>query len=258
MLHAFREWRRERVLGRAAPDGAAWEAVLAHYPFLRALDEDERARLRRWSVLFLDAKQLQGAAGLELDEAMKLAIAAQACLPILNLDLEYYAGWSEVIVYPGAFMPRVEYADPSGVVHVERPVRTGEAWLRGPVILSWAHAASGDDGGHVVIHEFAHKLDMLDGAPNGCPPLHRGMNRAAWSAALGGAYEDFRRRVDDPWDGAEVSAIDPYGAESPGEFFAVASEAFFGRPRALRLEYPAAYAQLALFYRQDPAARDSY
>jgi Mlc titration factor MtfA (ptsG expression regulator) len=194
---------------------------------------------------------VRGAAGLQLDMAMQLMIATQACILILNLDIDYYRGWVEVIVYPDEFVPTIEYADETGVVHVDREPRAGEAWLHGPVILSWADVAPAADGVNVVIHEFAHKLDMLNGDANGFPPLHTGMSRQAWSAAFAAAYDDFCRRV----DANEEPVIDPYAAESPAEFFAVMSEAFFETPHAVWAEYPGIYAQLKLFYRQDPAAR---
>jgi Mlc titration factor MtfA (ptsG expression regulator) len=136
--------------------------------------------------------------------------------------------------------------------HVEEPM-TGESWLAGPVILSWedAERRGEEQGYNVVIHEFAHKLDMLNGDANGFPPLHSGMSREDWSRVFGGAYEDFRARV----ERGEDTAVDPYAAESPAEFFAVLSEAFFEIPETVRAEHPELYAQLAAFYRQDPAGR---
>ena len=137
------------------------------------------------------------------------------------------------------------------LVHTDRTPRTGEAWLQGPLILSWADVAPAADGVNVVIHEFAHKLDMLNGDANGYPPLHKGMSREAWTHAFTAAYEDFCRRA----DAREDMPIDDYAAESPAEFFAVMSEAFFEIPRAVMASYSEVYAQLAAFYRQDPAAR---
>ncbi len=182
---------------------------------------------------------------------MRLMIAAQACILVLNLDIDFFRGWVEVIVYPDEFVPTIEYTDDDGIVHVEREARAGEAWLQGPVILSWADVAPATEGVNVVIHEFAHKLDMLNGDANGFPPLHAGMDRRAWAAAFSAAYADFCRRV----DADEDVAIDPYAAESPGEFFAVVSEVFFDLPQAVLYAYPQVYAQLRDFYRQDPAAR---
>jgi hypothetical protein len=249
----FRDWRRERVLKRSGLDDRRWRAVLERYPFTRCLQPDERARLRERVVLFLHEKSIVGAGGLALRDEMRLGIAAQACMLILNLDLDWYRGWVEVIVYPDEFVAEFEYVDEAGVAHRVAEPMTGESWLAGPVILSWADAElrGGETGYNVVIHEFAHKLDMLNGDANGFPPLHPGMDRAAWSRAFGAAYEDFRERV----ARREPTEIDPYAAEHPAEFFAVLSEAFFENPRAVLGEYADVYRQLAAFYRQDPAAR---
>ncbi len=143
--------------------------------------------------------------------------------------------------------------DEDGIVHQVREPMSGESWLAGPVILSWADAALRDGGPayNVVIHEFAHKLDMLNGDANGFPPLHPGMDHREWSVAFGAAYEDFRGRV----ERREPTAIDSYAAENPGEFFAVLSEVFFETPGVVLGEYPDVYRQLSAFYRQDPAAR---
>ncbi|MEO7727083.1 MAG: M90 family metallopeptidase, partial [Burkholderiales bacterium] len=195
-------------------NAALWRDTLDCLPFLGGLTADERARLRETVILFLHQKSVRGAAGLHLDDAMRVFIAAQACILILNLDVDYYRGWVEIIVYPDEFVPTIEYTDEDGVVHVEREARAGEAWLQGPVILSWADVAPAADGVNVVIHEFAHKLDMLNGDANGHPPLHGDMRRADWTAAFTAAYADFCRRV----DADEAIAIDPYAAESPAEF----------------------------------------
>ena len=251
MFGSIRRWWRQRIIERSQLDAALWDETLKRLPFLNGLTDNERARLREAVILFLDQNSIRGGAGLELDSAMQLMIAAQACILILNLDLDYYRGWVEVIVYPDEFVPTIEYTDEDGVVHVDREARVGEAWLQGPLILSWADVAPMADGVNVVIHEFAHKLDMLNGDANGYPPLHAGMTREAWSAAFTAAYDDFCRRV----DRAEDTAIDPYAAESPAEFFAVLSEAFFETPHAVLTAFPQVYAQLKSFYRQDPALR---
>ncbi len=253
MLETFKRWRRGRIVANAHLDPALWRNVLARLPFLRGLSDAERERLRECVILFLDRKSIHGAGGLVLDYQMQLTIAAQACILILNLDIDYYRGWVEVIVYPDEFIPAVEYVDEDGVVHKGGEPMAGEAWLQGPLILSWADVAPADDGSgvNVVIHEFAHKLDMLNGDANGFPPLHRDMSRAEWSQAFGDAYADFCRRV----EANEETAVDPYAATSPGEFFAVMSEAFFEIPQVVKSLYPAAYRQLALFYRQDPVLR---
>jgi Mlc titration factor MtfA (ptsG expression regulator) len=250
----FTKWRRERILKRSALDEALWRSVVERYPFTRALSGQERARLRECVILFLHEKSIAGAGGLELRDEMRIGIATQACMLILGLDLDYYRDWVEVIVYPDEFVAKYEYMDEDGVVHqVEEPM-TGESWLAGPVILSWADVEmrGGEPGYNVVIHEFAHKLDMLNGDANGYPPLHAGMDRGEWAGVFGAAYEDFRGRVE---RGDDSSRVDPYAAENPSEFFAVMSETFFETPETVLAEYPAVYRQLTAFYRQDPAAR---
>jgi Mlc titration factor MtfA (ptsG expression regulator) len=252
MFAFLKRWWRARIIARTQLDAAQWQRTLERLPFLRGLSEAERERLRQSVILFLHHKSIHGAGGLKLDSEMQLLIAAQACIPILNLDIDYYRGWVEVIVYPDEFVPRFEYSDEAGVVHTQREPHAGEAWLQGPVILSWADVAPSASGVNVVVHEFAHKLDMLNGDANGFPPLHRNMTREAWSRAFGSAYADFCRRV----EAGHEDAIDPYAAESPAEFFAVLSEVFFETPRAVIELYPQVYDQLKLFYRQDPAARE--
>jgi len=249
----FKQWRRRRILRRAPIDDTLWRTVLQRYPFTRALSGEERALLRDWTILFLHEKSIAGARGLEVRDEMRICIAAQACMLILNLDLDFYRGWAEVIVYPDEFVVEYDFVDEDGVEHRVKEPMTGESWLAGPVILSWADAESrgGGTGYNVVIHEFAHKIDMLNGDANGFPPLHAGMDRVRWTRAFSTAYEDFRVRVDRD----EETAIDPYAAESPAEFFAVLSEAFFEIPGAVLGEYGEVYRQLAAFYRQDPAAR---
>jgi len=252
MWSALKAWRRNRIVARAQLDERTWRSTLQRFHFTQTLPAEARARLRELTVLFLHEKHFSSAHGLELTDAMRLHVSTQACMLILNLGLKFYRGWSDIIVYPAEFVPRHQYTDEIGVVHQGDEPYAGEAWLHGPVILSWADVALVEypDGVNVVIHEFAHKLDMLNGDANGYPPLHRGMQRQAWADAFGAAYEDFCARV----DGGEDTVIDPYAAESPGEFFAVLSEAFFELPEVVRDEYPRVYPQLAQFYRQDPLA----
>lgn len=230
-----------------------WRRIIEDRPLFDGLGADELARLKELAGQLLDDKDVHGAGGQEIDDRVRFTIAAQAGLPILNLGLQYYRGWSEIIVYPAEFVPLREYTDDAGVVHQTRHPLAGESWLGGPLILSWADADYVDDGAgvNVVIHEFAHKLDMLNGGVNGYPPLHADMQRQTWARVFTSAYEDFGRRV----DGGEETIIDPYATENPGEFFAVLSEAFFVIPAVLLAEYPQAYEQLSRFYRQDPAAR---
>lgn len=243
-------WRR-----RPAPvPRADWEAVAARVALLQGLGPQEEAALRGLAARFLAEKAITGAQGLEPDGTLRLAIAAQACLPVLGLGLEAYRGWHEVVVYPGAFLSVQRWTDEAGVEHEARRPLTGESWPQGPVVLSeedlWA-GAEALDGYNVVVHEMAHKLDLQNGEANGFPPLHPDMDRRAWTAAFQAAYGDLERRV----EAGQPTALDPYAAETPGEFFACASEAFFEIPAALAEAYPAVYAQLRAYYRQDPLQR---
>lgn len=241
------------MLRHAALDRHLWQETVERYPFAYALAPEELERLRELVILFLHEKVVSGAGGTTVREDMRLAIAVQACILILNLGLDYYRGWVEVIVYPDEFVAEYEFIDEAGVAHkVEQPM-SGESWSGGPVILSWADADEGGRGAayNVVIHEFAHKLDMLNGEANGFPPLHADMSRSDWAAAFTRAYEDFCRQV----DGDAPLDIDEYAAESPAEFFAVMSEVFFESPQVVVRAYPDVYRQLAAFYRQDPAGR---
>ena len=234
-----------------------WRETLEMLPFLATYTEDEQARLRELCVLFLDAKGVIGARGHEVTPLQRVVIAMQACVLVLNLDLACYDGWESVVVYPGEFVPGWEWEDEAGVVHRNDEPMAGEAMLRGPVVLSWPDVAASADwetaGMNLVIHEFAHKIDMRTGDANGCPPLHSGMSVPAWRRTMAAAFDDFCGRAERD----EALAIDPYAAESPAEFFAVLSEVFFAEPALLVDEYPDVYAQFAHFYRQDPHARDS-
>ena len=253
MFGFFKRRRRERVLREARIDDAAWNRALDDYSFTRVLNADERMRLKQRVILFLAEKPINGAGNLTIDNGARLAIAIQACMLILNLDLDWYKSWTEVIIYPGEFVARREELDEAGVVHTVVEPMSGESWEHGTVVLSWVDVqqAGQGEGYNVVMHEFAHQIDMLNGDANGFPPLHKDMNREQWAKAFSVAYEHFCKRVDD-W---EETVIDDYAAENPGEFFAVISEAFFEIPLAVRSEYPDVYAQLVLFYRQDPALR---
>lgn len=249
----LRRFRRRRVLARRALQPALWRDAVGNLQVLAGLTAAELARLEDWVVLFLAEKQLSAAGGLTLTDSMRLQIAAQACLPILNLDLDDYGDWVEIIVYPDEFAPVHEYMDDAGVVHTSRHPLAGEAWPGGPVILAWADVATSGHGlgTNVVIHEFAHKLDMRNGPADGYPPLHADMSRDRWTSTFRAAYEDFCRRV----EAGMPQLFDPYGAEHPAEFFAVMSEAFFEVPGRLQAVYGDVYEQLRALYRQDPVCR---
>lgn len=256
LLDAFRRWSRARQLRKCRIGEAVWLQVVHSSPLLASLNHEEQHRLRELASLFLCQKQLTGAGGLVLDEPMRVLVAAQACLLILNLSLDYYQGWHEVIVYPDAFIVPQHSVDGAGVVHASNALLSGEAWGRGPVILSWADIRASQEGAHdhgvnVVLHEFAHKLDLLNGPADGMPPLHPEMERKAWTHDFTRAYERMLEHI----EGGHYGAIDPYAVESPAEFFAVVTEFFFARPAVLQQQMPAVYARLAEFYRQNPLQR---
>ncbi|MBL8472716.1 MAG: zinc-dependent peptidase [Rhodocyclaceae bacterium] len=250
-MWSIRTWRRKRAAARYEVSAEQWARVEARLPLLEGLlgaaDQD---RLRALALEFLADKDISGAHGLVVSDDMRLEIALQAALPILNLDLDWYAGFSGIVVYPGDFVVPRSIADADGVVHEYDETVVGEAWEGGPVLLSWFEDNDELGDANVVIHEFAHQLDMREGGANGMPPLHAGMLRAQWTAAFRKAYRNFRGLVR---AGRDVG-IDPYAAECPAEFFAVLSEVFFEDPLLLRERYPQVYEQLAQFYRQDTAA----
>jgi len=223
----------------------------------RGLSAVERAHLRELATLFLHRKDLSGVQGLAVSIEMAAAVAAQACLPILKLGLGYYDGWVEVVIYPGAFRVDRDRTDATGLVSHEEHALSGESWLKGPVILSWddiaADLAASHPGHNVVVHEFAHKLDMLNGSANGMPPLHADMVRQQWTAAFSNAFDHLQQQLAHH----HRPGINSYGATAPAEFFAVASEYFFTDPQTLHHQSSAVYDQLVLFYRQDPANRRS-
>ena len=247
-----------RLLGRligkperpAIPD-ALWQATIAALPFIARLAPADLARLRALTDAFLASKEFTTAGELELDDRICLTIAVQACLPILNLGLDWYDDWRGIVVYPEEFAVNRRVTDDIGLVHEYEDHLMGEAWDNGPVVVSWFPVEHRPDNVNPVIHEFAHALDLHRGNADGMPRLHAGMSRADWAKDFGEAYADLCRRVD---NGGETP-LDPYATTAPAEFFAVASEVFFDAPEKLAHAYPKVYGQLSRFYRQDPLRR---
>jgi Mlc titration factor MtfA (ptsG expression regulator) len=250
MFDKIRNWRTRRIVAKHPIADSLWRNALQRCPAARRLGASDQAALRVLATLFLESKSLEPTQGLELDNADRVLLATHACIPILKLGLDWYDGWHSVIVYPDAFIPRRQHMDAAGVVHQNNSLMAGEAWGRGPVILSWADVLStGKKPGHnVVIHEMAHKLDLLNGDANGFPPLHRRMDRRAWPQVFSDAWN---RLKEEQRNGVELP-IDPYAMESPAEFFAVVSEQFFESPANLREHLPDVYRQLEQFYKQHP------
>lgn len=254
MFAALVSWWHRRRARSYRITAADWAAAENRLPFLAFLPATDRQRLRELALEFLAAKEMAAADGLQLTDEIRLSIALQACLPILNLGLDWYGGWVGIIVYPGDFLVPRKMTDAAGVVHEYNDVLLGEAWVGGPVIVSWQpERAAAEHLVNVVIHEFAHKLDMLDGGVDGVPRLRPGMSRRAWIDAFEPTYRAFRahvRRGDATW-------LDPYAAQSPAEFFAVTTEAFFESPSLLKEDCPEVYGQLARLFGLDPAAAES-
>jgi len=264
MFKRLAQWRRRRLLEKYSFPDADWEEALAPFHFFDRLSVEEKGRLRELVSLFCAEKEFAGAGEFEISLRTQLMIAAQACLPILNLDLSFYRGWSGIIVYPGEMVVQREEVDEDGVVHRYEDVLTGEAMPGGPVVLSWEDVtlagAEESPGYNVVIHEFAHKIDMLTGDANGAPLLttqfHTGMSRAEWQSTMRHAYDEFCAQVG-RWEARgeredEMPVIDPYAADNAAEFFAVMSETFFTRPEDVQVQFPELYTLLARYYRQQP------
>ncbi|GAA5163269.1 M90 family metallopeptidase [Viridibacterium curvum] len=227
-----------------------WQAAWQRLPFLAGMPTDDASALRAMTEDFLARKVFSGAHGYEPDNLARLTIAIQACLPVLKLGLQAYEGWRGIIVYPGEFVIPRQVVDDDGVQHEYEEDALGEAWDGGPVVLSWFDDPADYDGAHVVIHEFAHKLDQLSGGADGMPPLHAGMSQEEWLRDFDAAYADFCQRV----DAEEATLIDPYAAENPAEFFAVCGEVFFTSAQDLKNAYPEIYRHLCDFYKQNPAS----
>lgn len=253
MFERLRRWLGHSDQSAPDIDEALWQRAEARLPFLAYLEPRQRARLRNLARGFLAGKEFHGAHGLEISDEMMLTIALQACLPVLRVGLEAYRGWVGIVVYPGEIViPRRE-VDESGVVHEFNDEVLGEAWQDGPVLLSWETEAEQDGLVNVVIHEFAHKLDMLNGGADGFPPLPADMSREDWARDFTRAYETFCRAL----DMGLPTVLDPYAGEHPAEFFAVSAEVFFEAPGALKNAHPAVYKQLSMLFGSDPASGEA-
>ena len=222
---------------------ALWQRTLQDFPFLPAAPAALTDRLRAMTGEFLADKEFSGAHGLQVTDAMAVAIAAQACLPVLHLGLHWYDDFKGIVVHPGAMLARREVTDEAGVVHRYTEELSGEAMEMGPVTLSWADvAASGEsapEGYNVVIHEFVHKLDMRNGQADGCPPLPTRALRQLWQSTMQESYARFCTQVSmaDRFS-APAPWLDAYAASAPAEFFAVASEAYFVNPGRFAESFP--------------------
>lgn len=249
-----RPWwlERRRARQRQQPFPAHWRPHLQQLPLARRLPADLQLQLKAHMQVFLAEKPMIGCNGLELTDAMRIAIAAQACLLLLNRKTDYYPNLRQILVYPGPFVVNRQQSIGSGVMQDLRQVLSGESWSQGQVVLSWQDvqndSADGNDGRNVVIHEFAHQLDQESGQANGAPLLRSRGAYKHWAQVFGQEFAHLQQRV----AGGHAGLLSDYGATNPGEFFAVASEVFFEQSQQLADEHPALFAQLRDFYAVDP------
>jgi len=255
----FRRWRQYRLLRKSRIPVSIWLQVVSQIPVFQTLKRHERHRLRKLSSLFMQDKTFHSGAGLEINDFMRACISAQACLLVLNLDLNLYDNWNQIIVYPDAFIAPQTETDAAGVVHESERALDGQAWHRGPVVLAWSDIEqdmqdeSTHKGSNVVLHEFAHKLDFLNGAANGMPPLHQEMQRAQWTHEFSTAYTDLIQRIHQ----RKHLVMNPYAATDPAEFFAVMTEVFFEDPQRLQQRFAGVYQKMSEYFQQDPLSRIS-
>ncbi|MEY4562795.1 MAG: hypothetical protein RLZZ618_2072 [Pseudomonadota bacterium] len=245
------ERRRERIRRQVFPK--AWRTILRRrVPHVSRLPADLQLQLKQHIQVFIAEKAFIGCRGLVVTDEMRVTVAAQACLLLLSRKPTYFPTLRQVLLYPGAFMVDRIQTDHAGLTETQRQVLLGESWVQGQVILSWQSALEGaavaDDGHNVVIHEFAHQLDQEKGHANGAPPISGRANRERWKQVMSEAFQTLQRQIDH----GEPTALDPYGATNPAEFFAVASEVFFERPAALAEAHPAVFAELSRFYGVNP------
>lgn len=246
------EMRRKRL--KSHPFPPAWLSILERNVSLyRRLPAQDRQELHGHIQVFLAEKSFEGRGEMTVSDEVRLTVAAQACLLLLHRTTDYYPGLSSVIVYPGEYLAPHREVDEWGIVTEGTDLRTGESYREGALVLSWEDVLpEGLDvhpGYNVVLHEFAHQLDTEEGLTSGIPLLPKRSRNRMWEETL---QREFERLREDEESG-RPTVLDPYGAESPEEFFAVATEAFFETPLPLRERHPELYGELARYYRQDPA-----
>jgi len=245
------KWRNQRIRNKPFPK--EWDAILTtNLPIYSALESTEKTRLQQLIQLFITKKRFVGCAGLSITDTIKVMIAAEACLLLINHPkTAVYPKLYSVLVYPGAFRTEREQQQPDGSVSVASHNLSGESWSNGKVILSWDDVVAGasdfTDGQNVVLHEFAHQLDSHSGSTNGAPPLRRN-SYGTWSKVLSEEFEDLREAC----YRRHKTVMDQYGTTNPAEFFAVATETFFEKPKQLHLKHQELYDELCLYYQADP------
>jgi len=244
---------RKRNQIRSQPFPKEWRQILRrNVPYFYSMPADLQLQLKQHILVFLDEKAFYGFEGIEINDEIRVTIAAQACLLLLNRKTNYYPKLKSIYVYPAAFIAKHSSHDSAGVLQDHHRVLSGESWELGKVVLSWKDSHHGalvfNDGHNVVIHEFAHQLDQETGVANGAPFLSH-KKRHCWSEVLAKEFEKLRAEA----ARGQESLLDHYGATNPAEFFAVASEVFFERPLEMKRRHSALYEQLAGVYQVNPA-----
>ena len=249
----FKNTKNNHIIKNSNITQIQWDEAYLSVPLLKGLSVEENKSLKELCILFIHNKTFEGAQGFEITPKVLLVISLQACLPILKLGLNCYKNFSTIIVYPEGFITNRKVVDENGVVDHDRTHTLGESWLSGPVILSWSDSeiAGKIDGSNLVIHEFAHKLDMQNGVANGFPPLHSGLKQNDWIREFSKAFAYFERKCTKK----DLHGIDCYAATSPAEFFSVLSEVFFERPDRIKKYFPEIHTLLELYYLQTPISR---
>jgi Mlc titration factor MtfA (ptsG expression regulator) len=251
-MFIFKKWRRNRLANRQFPD--QWlEIIKKNVPFYRLLPADDQKELQRHILVFIGEKRFEGCGGLKITDEIKVTIAAQACILLLHRKTDYYPGLSSILVYPWSYVARSTRNLPGGIVAEGPEVRLGESWHHGSVVLSWddvrRSAADIHDGHNVVLHEFAHQIDSSFAKGDSTPVLKNTSTFIAWARILQKEYARLQRQV----SRNSVTFLDKYGAVNPAEFFAVATEYFFEKPKQLQKLHPELYEELKRFYQQNPA-----
>lgn len=247
----WRAWQRKQYMAKPFPE--TWRRILKQrMPYFRVLPADLQLQLKKHINVFIAEKTFVGCDGLVVTDEMRVTIAAQACLLLLNRPNYYYPKLEQILLYPAAFIVNSPQPDATGIVHEQSRVLSGESWGQGKVILSWADTLDGaahpNDGRNVVIHEFAHQLDQEKGQATGAPFLARQGDYQQWSTIMQDAFLVLQQQV----AMGQHSLIDYYGASHPAEFFAVITEVFFEQPHQLAQIHPELYHLLSRFYRLNP------
>ncbi|WP_440873642.1 zinc-dependent peptidase [Thalassotalea sp. PLHSN55] len=247
----WREYQRNKI--RQQPFKKAWRKILQQrMPYFRQMPADLQLQLKGHIQVFLAEKNFVGCNGVNITDEIRITVAAQACLLLLNRKTNFYPKLRTILVYPRAFVKEQQTVQANGVLHTHTSILAGESWDFGKVVLSWQDTIDGaeipDDGRNVVIHEFAHQLDQENGKANGAPILAKGQSYQQWSEAFSSQFELLKRQQQN-----HISSIfDYYGATNPAEFFAVASEVFFEKAEIFHYLHPALYQQLKQYYQVDP------